>query len=127
MDIENCQRKRTDDKAWVSDELENFDIEIANLNKTVHATKELNEAVMDHHLKGFLEETYQYADSKKFMSWEEFYTWYLADITRNTIYQYGKTRLAEAIQNGGNSVKNSCSNAGKCCSVNCLMERLCLR
>ena len=29
---------------------ESFDIEIANLHQIVHSMKELNEAVMDHHL-----------------------------------------------------------------------------
>ena len=30
--------------------LDHFDIEIVNLNQTVHTMKELNEAVLDHHL-----------------------------------------------------------------------------
>ena len=46
-------------------------------------------------------ETYLYADSKVYMSWEEYYSSYLADITRNTVYQYSKLRLAEAYKTQG--------------------------
>ena len=35
------------------------------------------------------------------MSWEEFYTYYLADITRNTVYQYGKLKLRAAYKKEG--------------------------
>ncbi len=48
-----------------------------------------------------LDETYLYADSKQFMSWENYYTYYLADITRNTIYQYGKSKLNTAYKTEG--------------------------
>lgn len=50
---------------------------------------------------GVLQETYLYADSKVFMSWEEYYSSYLADITRNTVYQYSKLRLAEVYKTQG--------------------------
>lgn len=46
-------------------------------------------------------ETYLFADSVKYMSWEEFYTACLTDITRNTVYQYGKTRLNSAYRTQG--------------------------
>ena len=55
--------------------------------------------------KGILQETYLYADSKEFMSWEEYYSSYLADITRNTVYQYSKQRLAEIYQTQGAASK----------------------
>ncbi len=48
-----------------------------------------------------LKETYKYADSVQYMSWEEFYTAYLADRTRNTISQYGKSRLADYYKTEG--------------------------
>jgi hypothetical protein len=48
-----------------------------------------------------LSETYQYADSTKYMSWEEFYTAYLADITRNSVAQYGKAKLADYYKTEG--------------------------
>lgn len=43
--------------------------------------------------KAILEETWNYADSARYFSWEEFYTTYLSDITRNEVYQYSKRRL----------------------------------
>ena len=48
-----------------------------------------------------VEETYMFADSCMYMSWEEFFTKYLSDITRNTMYQYGKGKLAPAYKNEG--------------------------
>ena len=38
-------------------------------------------------------ETYEYADSRKYFSWEEFYTDYLVQNTKDTIYQYSKKKL----------------------------------
>ncbi len=54
--------------------------------------------------KEVLTETYLYADSTRFMSWEEFYTSYLTDETRNKITQYSKSRLPEYYKTEG-SVK----------------------
>lgn len=51
--------------------------------------------------KGILQETYLYADSRTFMSWEEFYSSYLADATRNTVYQYSKLKLADVYKTEG--------------------------
>ena len=48
-----------------------------------------------------LKETYKYADSVQYMSWEEFYTAYLTERTRNTICQYGKSRLADYYKTEG--------------------------
>ena len=42
------------------------------------------------------EETYEYADSRKYFSWEEFYTDYLVQNTKDTIYQYSKKKLSLA-------------------------------
>ncbi len=43
-----------------------------------------------------IEETYQYADSIKYMSWEEFFCSYLVLKTINTVFQYNKSRLVNA-------------------------------
>lgn len=51
--------------------------------------------------KEVLETTYLYADSKQFMSWENYFTYYLTDITRNTKYQYGKMKLKKAYKTEG--------------------------
>lgn len=45
--------------------------------------------------KAVLEETYNYADSSRFLSWEEFYTDYLVRNTQRTVFRYGKTKLNE--------------------------------
>lgn len=49
-----------------------------------------------------LERTYEYADSMKYVSWEDFYTAYLADATQHTIYQYSKSHLPDAYLTLGN-------------------------
>ena len=51
--------------------------------------------------KSVLDETYLHADSKQFMSWENYYTHYLTDITRHTVYQYGKSKLNAAYKTDG--------------------------
>ncbi len=43
-----------------------------------------------------LEHTYQYADSKTYLSWERFYTAYLIEKSENTIYHYKKEKLNQA-------------------------------
>ena len=43
--------------------------------------------------KAVLAETWNYADSLKYFSWEEFYTSYLSDTTQNQVYQYSKRKL----------------------------------
>lgn len=47
------------------------------------------------------EETYEYADSRKYFSWEEFYTDYLVQNTKDTIYQYSKKKLPLAYLTAG--------------------------
>ena len=49
--------------------------------------------------KEILQKTYDYADSAHFISWEDYFTSYLTNVTRNTIYQYGKARLNETYKN----------------------------
>ncbi len=51
--------------------------------------------------KSVLSETYRYADSTKYMSWEEFYTAYLVNKTRNSIAQYRKTKLVDYYKTDG--------------------------
>ena len=43
--------------------------------------------------RAVLEETWDYADSASYMSWEEFYTAYLSEKSRNEVYQYSKRKL----------------------------------
>lgn len=48
-----------------------------------------------------LEETYEYADSCNYMSWEEFYTTYLMQKTQASIYKYSKARLKDSYRTKG--------------------------
>lgn len=52
-----------------------------------------------------INETYLYADSRDYLSWEEFYTSYLAQTTQNTIYQYSKSELKEVYKSKGSIQK----------------------
>lgn len=80
-------------------------LETGGLNCTLYAPESFEYLILSAGIldvpKGVLQETYLFADSKEYMSWEEFYTSYLADITRNTVYQYSKTRLAERYKTDG--------------------------
>ena len=51
--------------------------------------------------KSVIEETYLHADSESYMSWEEFYASYLTNITKDTVFRYTKTKLAEAYKTEG--------------------------
>lgn len=51
-----------------------------------------------------LDETYNYADSKEYGSWEQYYTNLLVDLTRNTPAAYTKSNLNEFYL-GDNSIK----------------------
>ena len=51
-----------------------------------------------------IHETWLLADSREYMSWEEYYTKFLITISGGTIYQYSKTKLVEAYRTEG-SVK----------------------
>ncbi|MBO6132934.1 MAG: translation initiation factor 2 [Lachnospiraceae bacterium] len=55
--------------------------------------------------KAIMEETWEYADSAKYFSWEEFYTGYLLDTTRNSVRQYSKAKLPEFYETAGNIEK----------------------
>lgn len=55
--------------------------------------------------KAVTEKTWEYADSVKYFSWEEFYTGYLSDETRNSVGQYSKARLPEYYKTSGNIEK----------------------
>lgn len=57
--------------------------------------------------KAILEETWNYADSARFISWEEFYTTYLADVTRNEVSQYSKRKLNGFFKTAGSIEKIS--------------------
>ena len=47
------------------------------------------------------ENTFEYADSREYLSWEEFYTAYLIRETENTVYQYSKAKLREPYKTVG--------------------------
>ena len=49
--------------------------------------------------------TYDFADSKEYASWERFFTTYLIEITEGTIYRYTKHRLNKAYLTEGNKKK----------------------
>lgn len=49
-----------------------------------------------------VEETYNYADSKLYISWEEFFTDYLVKITKDSILQYSKSKLKDSYKSAGN-------------------------
>lgn len=51
------------------------------------------------------DETFMHADSKDYMSWEEYYTACLTEMTRNTILQYSKSRLGDAYKTAGSIKK----------------------
>ena len=48
------------------------------------------------HTSPVTEETYSYADSRRYFSWEEFYTDYLVRQSAHTVYPYSKKRLDTA-------------------------------
>ncbi|WP_139182201.1 MULTISPECIES: hypothetical protein [unclassified Ruminococcus] len=48
-----------------------------------------------------IDETYKYADSCKYLSWEEFYTSYLVEVSSGTVYKYNKSSLGEAYKTAG--------------------------
>ena len=43
--------------------------------------------------KAVLEETYNFADSEKLLSWEEYFTDYIVQHSVKTAYKYSKTKL----------------------------------
>ena len=63
--------------------------------------------------KTVTDETWDHADSVKFFSWEEFYTYYLADVTRNGIKQYSKRKLGDYFKTAG-SIESICKALPEC-------------
>lgn len=58
--------------------------------------------------QSIIEETFNHADSKLYMSWEEFYTDYLIKQTKGTVFQYNKAKLKESYLSEGSldKIKN---------------------
>ncbi|MBR2188770.1 MAG: translation initiation factor 2 [Eubacterium sp.] len=50
----------------------------------------------------YLDEPYNYADSARYASWERYFTDQLSEATRNTIYQYTKSKLNVIYLTAGN-------------------------
>ena len=48
-----------------------------------------------------IKETWNYADSSKYFSWEDFYTKLLSEISAGTVFQYNKNRLNESYRTKG--------------------------
>lgn len=46
--------------------------------------------------KDMLERTYNFADSTEYISWEDFYTKYIVNITKNSVFRYSKSKLNDA-------------------------------
>ena len=59
--------------------------------------------------KDILDETWKYADSRKYHSWEDYYTAELCERTRNSVGQYSKKKL-----NGYYTTKGSIDKICKC-------------
>ena len=80
-------------------------LEWSNKNCVIYAPESFEFLVLSAELfdvpKDILEKTYLYADSKVFLSWEEYYTYYLSECTRNSIYQYGKQKLKPVYKTEG--------------------------
>ena len=55
--------------------------------------------------KAVMDETWNYADSVRYFSWEEFYTAFLSDETRNRVSHYSKARLSDYYRTVGNIEK----------------------
>lgn len=53
------------------------------------------------HPSSVTEETWQWADSKEYFSWEEFYTDYLTRYSADTVYQYHKHKLKDIYMTSG--------------------------
>ena len=47
------------------------------------------------------DESFLHADSTKYMSWEEFFTAYLVKVSRDTVYQYNKSKLNDTYKTKG--------------------------
>ena len=56
-------------------------------------------------LADILEKPYQYIDSEKYFSWEQFFTAVLQDCTKGTLYQYAKNQLNPVYLHQANKMK----------------------
>ena len=57
--------------------------------------------------KNILEETWNYADTISYISWEDFFTKYLSNISRNEVFQYSKHKLNSFFKTVGSIEKIS--------------------
>ena len=77
----------------------------SNMNYVLYAPESFEYLILEagiiHVSDEVLRETFKYADSCKYLSWEEFYTAYLMEVTAGTIYRYNKSYLGEAYKTGG--------------------------
>ncbi|MGB4093920.1 MAG: translation initiation factor 2 [Ruminococcus flavefaciens] len=80
-------------------------LETSNIHCVLYAPESFEYLILSADLtdvpKSVVEETYLHADSESYISWEEFYTSYLTDITKDTVFRYTKTKLAEAYKTEG--------------------------
>ena len=66
----------------------------------------LNSGIVSHPtLSSVLEDTAEYVDSTKHFTWEQFFTDYLYEITKNTIFRYAKNKLPRAFEAPENAEK----------------------
>ncbi len=75
-------------------------IQVNNIDCVIYAPESfeyliLSAKIVDISLD-MLENTYMYADSTRYMSWEEFYTSILVDLSRDSVFRYSKSKLAES-------------------------------
>ena len=80
-------------------------LETSNIHCVLYAPESFEYLILSANFtdvpKSVIEETNLHADSESYMSWEEFYTSYLTNITKDTVFRYTKTKLAEAYKTEG--------------------------
>ena len=80
-------------------------LETSNIHCVLYAPESFEYLILSANFtdvpKSVIEETYLHADSESYMSWEEFYTSYLVNITKDTVFRYTKTKLAEVYKTEG--------------------------
>jgi len=57
------------------------------------------------HLTDILSKPYDYVDSEKYFSWEQFFTAVLQNSTRGTVYKYAKNKLNPVYLHENNKMK----------------------
>ncbi|MBP3197651.1 MAG: ATP-binding protein [Butyrivibrio sp.] len=99
------------DGAAFGSEMQLFDRKAANfVNKcALYAPESFEYLLLNSGIVGadkdVLENTYDYADSRYYSSWERFYTAYLVEKTKDTVLHYTKSKLNEAYLSQGNLEK----------------------